>query len=376
MTALPRRIIAVLLCLLAAGTARAAKITDVELRGLDEAMELNVRTALSAVDAIGKETSGRRLAYLLREAERETREALEPFGYYSATITVERTRDGVTTVVGDEPAAPVPGDAAATDPTTSDDASRTRAPNTSPVAVTITVQLGEPVTVRRADVGIDGEGAVVEFGEDFLHLGFHRLEIGDRDADFTEHLFQLFAQHTQFGRVGAAVDFQVHQRLMENAFAGAAFWQDFQQLALAATTHAEHGGLQGVDAVATAVQLGTNRVDQKWQVVVQHFDRGVGRLPAMTFVIGVVDAHLRLRVIEALKQAPRRKSTASEVRQPTLGQFIQGNDAEELFSEQRHLWQCLFTDVLRQCRLQLMLEVGLAGCGEERHLWYSAWACY
>ena len=45
-------------------------------------------------------------------------------------------------------------------------------------------------------------------------------------------------------------------------------------------------------------------------------------------------------------------------------------------SEQRHLWQCLFTEVLRQCRLQLMLEVGLAGCGEERHLWYSAWACY
>jgi hypothetical protein len=40
------------------------------------------------------------------------------------------------------------------------------------------------------------------------------------------------------------------------------------------------------------------------------------------------------------------------------------------------LWQCLFTDVLRQCRLQLMLEVGLAGCGEERHLWYSAWAFY
>jgi len=28
--------------------------------------------------------------------------------------------------------------------------------------------------------------------------------------------------------------------------------------------------------------------------------------------------------------------------------------------------------VLRQCRLQLVLEVGFAGCGEERHLWYSA----
>jgi len=55
-----------------------------------------------------------------------------------------------------------------------------------------------------------------------------------------------------------------------------------------------------------------------------------------------------------------------------LGQLVQGNDAEELFSEQRHLWQCLFSDVLGQCRVQVVLEVGFAGCGEERHLWYSA----
>ena len=50
--------------------------------------------------------------------------------------------------------------------------------------------------------------------------------------------------------------------------------------------------------------------------------------------------------------------------------------AEKVFGEQRPLWQCLSTDVLRQCRLRLMLEAGLAGGGEERHLWYSAWARY
>jgi len=122
--------------------------------------------------------------------------------------------------------------------------------------------------------------------------------------------------------------------------------------------------LQGVDAVAAAVQLGTHRVHQKWQVMVQHFDRGVGRLPTMTFVIGVVDPHLGFGVVEALKQAPGRQGATGQVGKATLGQFVQGNDAEKLFSEQRHLWQCLFTDVLRQCRLQLMLEVGLAGCGE------------
>ena len=62
--------------------------------GSTRLMTQNVRVSLSLVDAIGKDVSGRRLAYLVREAEAETREALEPFGYYSPTITVERTRSG------------------------------------------------------------------------------------------------------------------------------------------------------------------------------------------------------------------------------------------------------------------------------------------
>jgi len=66
------------------------------------------------------------MAYLVREAEAETREALEPFGYYSPTITVERTRNEDASV---------------------------------PVIVTVTVQAGEPVRVRGFNVGIDGEGA-------------------------------------------------------------------------------------------------------------------------------------------------------------------------------------------------------------------------
>jgi hypothetical protein len=62
-----------------------------------------------------------------------------------------------------------------------------------------------------------------ELGQQLLHLGLHRLEIGHRHAHFTEHLLQLFAQHVQFGGVGAAVDLQVHQRLLQHAFALGAF---------------------------------------------------------------------------------------------------------------------------------------------------------
>ena len=119
----PRIAVAALLWA-AALSAWAANLQDVQVRGLDPVMTENVRQSLSLVDSIGKEVSGRRMSYLVREAEAETREALEPFGYYSPTIQVERTR--------------------------SPDA---------PVVVTIDVSLGDPVRVRAFDVGIDGEGA-------------------------------------------------------------------------------------------------------------------------------------------------------------------------------------------------------------------------
>ncbi len=122
----PRLLAAIALCLAAAFPAQAATVTRVDILGLDEAMTLNVRTSLSLVDAIGKDVSGRRLAYLVREAEAETREALEPFGYYSPTITVERTRSEDTA---------------------------------APVVVTVSVQPGSPVRVRNADIGIDGDGS-------------------------------------------------------------------------------------------------------------------------------------------------------------------------------------------------------------------------
>lgn len=169
MPRLPRLLTAGVLSLLIAGGAQAATVTNVEIRGLDEVMALNVRVSLSLVDAIGKDVSGRRLAYLLREAEDEAREALEPFGYYAPEITVERTRDGVTTVVGDAAPAATPGavpsaNGAVTGASAAADGDAETPPpgerraSASPVTVTITVDLGEPVTVRRENIAIEGAG--------------------------------------------------------------------------------------------------------------------------------------------------------------------------------------------------------------------------
>src|SRR5690606_22352616 len=117
-----RRTAAAALFLFACGAAGAATVRSVEIHGLDEPMTENVRSSLSLVDAIGKDLAGRRLGYLVREADDETREALEAFGYYSPQINVERKRgDGGLDVV-------------------------------------ITVNPGETVRVRDADIAIVGAG--------------------------------------------------------------------------------------------------------------------------------------------------------------------------------------------------------------------------
>lgn len=168
-----------------AGAAQAAQVSKVEIHGLDEAMTQNVRVSLSLVDTIGKDVSGRRLGYLLREAENEAREALEPFGYYSPTIKIEDSRGTrrIATSEGTDPNAPAEGDRSAADAvaaadtgadaraaasdadsaqaTPAADASTQAAPARAaspPITVTLTIDKGEPVKVRRSDVAILGAG--------------------------------------------------------------------------------------------------------------------------------------------------------------------------------------------------------------------------
>lgn len=139
----PRIGLTLLLCL-AASPALAVKVERVDVRGLDEAMTENVRTNLSLEDAVGKAVSGRRMAYLVRVAEEETREALEPFGYYSPTITIQRSDRSTPESEGG-------GAARGSDATYAD-------PNRA-VSVSITVARGEPVTVRNESVGIEGDAS-------------------------------------------------------------------------------------------------------------------------------------------------------------------------------------------------------------------------
>jgi translocation and assembly module TamA len=100
--------------------ARAQTIASVEVRGLDEVASANVRRNLSLVDAIGKPLSARRFDYLLEQAETETRQGLEPFGYFSPEIKIDETAGG------------------------------------GGVAIVVSVAPGKPVTVRSAKVAVEG----------------------------------------------------------------------------------------------------------------------------------------------------------------------------------------------------------------------------
>ncbi|WP_101926107.1 MULTISPECIES: autotransporter assembly complex protein TamA [Luteimonas] len=115
-------ILAAVVLLLSATAVEAARVERVDIVGLDEPMTENVEVSLSVINSVGKEVSGRRLAYLIREVDDQTREALEPFGYYSPTIDVQRSNEN------------------------------------GGVVVRVVVDAGQPVRVRNRDIAILGEG--------------------------------------------------------------------------------------------------------------------------------------------------------------------------------------------------------------------------
>ena len=132
------------------------------------AVAQNVRTALVAQRRARQGPSARRLNHLLRQAERETREALEPFGYHSPTITIRQQRP-LTCRWGSarnrrrpmptRSTIPMTADGLGTDGGAPAAASTTRGaiPSTRPIGIQIV--LGEPVRVRREQVDVDGPGA-------------------------------------------------------------------------------------------------------------------------------------------------------------------------------------------------------------------------
>jgi translocation and assembly module TamA len=159
-----------------AGTAQAARIARVDVQGLDEAMTESVRQSLSVVDAMDEDVSARRLEYLAGEIEEEVRGALEPFGYYSPTVRIDRS--------GPDGAA----------------------------VYTVRIDAGEPVRVRESTVAIEGAGRgdrylreeLAEFepsrGEVFEHpvyeaskaqISRRLAERGYFDADFEQRRVEV-----------------------------------------------------------------------------------------------------------------------------------------------------------------------------------------
>ena len=144
----PARLLVALALAGAALPASAITVTRIEVNGLqDELMAQNVRVSLSLNDELNKDLSARRLNYLLREAEAEAREALEPFGYYSPTIVIQRSDRNQPEDDDGEPAARNAGAANAGE----------RGKRT--LSVSIRIDPGTPVRVRGWQVDVAGDAA-------------------------------------------------------------------------------------------------------------------------------------------------------------------------------------------------------------------------
>ena len=133
---------------------------QVNVTGSDnDALADNVRSALALNEETGKDISTRRLNYLLREAEAETREALEPFGYYSPTITIQRSDRSAAESADDRDVDPDNGEASSkrevADASTGN-STESRARRDRTLIVSIHVDPGQPVRIRGFTLGMTG----------------------------------------------------------------------------------------------------------------------------------------------------------------------------------------------------------------------------
>ncbi|ETE31337.1 membrane protein [Xylella fastidiosa 32] len=169
------------LWLLFASLAQANGTVDkIQIKGLDKGddveMMKNITVSLSLYSVVGKEQGEFRLEYLLSQAEFQTRQALEPFGYYAPTIRIDAPRQN------------------------------------DHITVVIYVDKGEPVRVRQAHVAMTGAAAQDHYlqrdledfkpklGEIFNHPTYEASKVritrrlaerGYFDADFTHRRVEV-----------------------------------------------------------------------------------------------------------------------------------------------------------------------------------------
>ncbi|MGV8922953.1 MAG: autotransporter assembly complex protein TamA [Thermomonas sp.] len=147
----------------AAMPAFAITVTKVQVKVIgpdnDDVLADNVRSALALNEEVGKDISARRLNYLLREAEAETREALEPFGYYSPTITIQRSDRSAAQDADDRDVDPDNGgsDADSDSPEAGAGNGEKRARRDRTLTVSIHVDPGTPVRIRGFTLDMEGE---------------------------------------------------------------------------------------------------------------------------------------------------------------------------------------------------------------------------
>ena len=170
---LPALLMSILLWALAGAAQARGTIDKVSIEGLDKGddaeMIENIEVSLSLYQAIGRIQGESRLEYLLNQAERQARQALEPFGYYSPVIRIDAPREG------------------------------------DKVHVVIHVDKGEPVRVRNSHIELAG------WAEDDRYL--------QRDiAAFTPAVGQVF-DHTQY----EASKVRITRRLAERGYFDADF---------------------------------------------------------------------------------------------------------------------------------------------------------
>ena len=161
----------------------------------------------------------------------------------------------------------------------------------------------------------------VQFMNDPGHPITHCLPVCNRGAHVGKDGKQAVFQCLQAAWVGFPIDFDMHDRLRLSVTSAASGYR--LQFAARIALGAEHRMDQKVQRMAQAIDLHGYRIDQKGHVIVEYFDDGMGRGPAVLFDLRVVYPELRCATGKSPAEGKLRQRGAIKVfdseRQQILG---------------------------------------------------------
>ena len=175
--------------------------------------------------------------------------------------------------------------------------------------------------------------ALGQFVDDLIELGQHRLPVADCQRHFTGHRVELGSQRGHLLLAGEVIDLDKECRFNRGLPVGVVELQNGVNLAIRTTNEVQRLVQHHVGGDIESLERHPDGVHQEGGVLQDHLDDGMGRLPAVTGQLGIVDPDVGIGTAALIEGIPQAQGRAVEIAVIAIVQIGARHVAVELGNE-------------------------------------------